>query len=59
MYKIELTKSGQVVEIQEVNTADPAVAEGAAIRRRAELGNKVDGWRIVNELRRTIKKSEN
>lgn len=57
--RIEYLKDGEVVHEGDVNTADPAVAKGAAIVGRAQLGDKADAWRIVNELGRTIKKSEN
>jgi hypothetical protein len=57
--RIEYLKGGEVVHEEDVNTDDPAVAKGAAIVGRAQLGDKADAWRIVNELGRTIKKSEN
>jgi hypothetical protein len=57
--RIEYLRGGEVVHEEDVNTDDPAVAKGAAIVGRAQLGDKADAWRIVNELGRTIKKSEN
>jgi hypothetical protein len=56
--RIKYLKGGEVIHTEEINTADPAVAKGAAILGRAQLGDEADGWRIVDELGHIIKKSE-
>jgi len=58
--RIRYISRGEIVETEDVNTADPVGAKGIAIVRLGMLRQKkkADRWEIVDELGTIITRSE-